>query len=211
MVDRALIVIPARKGSKRIPLKNYTDLQIGKDKVSNLLTRALEVTKRLGFPRIVVVSIDGDVHLKFADLSSVFDDGFRVVHVQRPDELAGDDVPSLDVVKHAIKDIEGDPVFLLQPTAAFIQPRTLDLAMKWMHQNPGLPGIVGVHQYTLKENGALYVVRRRKLLEYGLYPPGLGVLVMDRWESIDVDEWSDFRIAEAIMTDRVKEWLWRRD
>lgn len=51
-------------------------------------------------------------------------------------------------------------------------------------------------------NGALYAVRAELLLEGKLYGPRVEPLVMEAWESVDIDEPADLALAEHLLKSR---------
>lgn len=112
---RVLGIVPARAGSKGVPQKNVRDF-MGKP----LVAWAIECAKRTCI-RVMVTSDDPKV-LEVAG-------AYGVDVVARPTELARDDTPMSDVLKHALamdgaEDI--DAVALLQPT----QPLRTDSHVK---------------------------------------------------------------------------------
>jgi CMP-N-acetylneuraminic acid synthetase len=119
---RALGIIPARKGSKRLVGKNLRPLG-GKPLVRWVIeaARAAKALDRL------VVSSDDDAVL---DLARTFDDRLPL---RRPSELAADDSPALDYVLHALEALElrsgeapFDVVVILQPSSPFTLPADID-------------------------------------------------------------------------------------
>lgn len=110
---KILALIPARGGSKGVPRKNVRPLA-GKP----LIAHTLEVAAQVGhlFHRVVVSTDDAEI----ADVARAC--GADVPFL-RPTELAGDRVPTLPVIQHAVHAIEAldgvrlDWVCLLQPTA----------------------------------------------------------------------------------------------
>lgn len=116
---RVLVVIPARGGSKGIPLKNLKPVA-GR----SLVARAVEAALRAPSVTDVVVSTD------HADIAvEARRHGARVV--QRPPHLSGDEASSESAVLHAMDAApqEPDVVVLLQCTSPFIDPADLDEAV----------------------------------------------------------------------------------
>jgi N-acylneuraminate cytidylyltransferase len=101
---KTLAVVPARAGSKGLPGKNKR-LFHGKP----LVSWAIEVGMRTCW-RTVVTSDDPDV-LRIAER-------YGVEAIERPWDLAQDDTPMLDVLRHvlAVQTKSSDAVVLLQPT-----------------------------------------------------------------------------------------------
>ncbi|MBL8956838.1 MAG: acylneuraminate cytidylyltransferase family protein [Myxococcaceae bacterium] len=106
-----LAVITARGGSKRIPRKNLRLLG-GKPLVAWMLEAAL-ASKRL--TRVVLSSEDDEILAVAGRVGAS-------VPLRRPAELATDTAPSVDVVRHAVAEVERadarrfDAVVTLQPT-----------------------------------------------------------------------------------------------
>jgi N-acylneuraminate cytidylyltransferase len=115
MTTQPLAIIPARVGSKGVPNKNFRLLPDG----HSLTWRAMECAK--ASVCVPVVSSDS-----LANLASPFAiNGERwgdTTFISRPDALAQDDTPMIDVVRHVLENIPGSPdqkVVLLQPTSPF--------------------------------------------------------------------------------------------
>ncbi|ALE52179.1 hypothetical protein SP60_02365 [Candidatus Thioglobus autotrophicus] len=109
-----LTVIPARGGSKGIPLKNLKKL--GDVPIVEIASR---VALSVDFLDRVVVSTDNEEIAKAA-IKGGADAPFR-----RPEVLSGDRVSDLQVLTHALKEMERqdkkkyDVVVMLQPTSPF--------------------------------------------------------------------------------------------
>ncbi len=116
---KVLGIIPARGGSKGIPRKN-TRMLGGKAVIewtiesalsSKLITNLIVTTDD---PEIADVARKAGAHLPFL----------------RPAELAGDQVPTLPVLQHALQHMPGfDAVCLLQPTTPFRETGEIDLCI----------------------------------------------------------------------------------
>lgn len=110
--NKFLAIVPARGGSKRLPRKNL--LQLGG---KPLIAWTIEAA--LGCPYIDEVMVTTD-DSEIAEVSKKY--GAKVPFL-RPDELAGDNATSFDVVKHAIDFYQTelgknfDYVIMLQPTS----------------------------------------------------------------------------------------------
>jgi CMP-N,N'-diacetyllegionaminic acid synthase len=104
---RVLAIIPARGGSKGIYRKNIRTLA-GKPLIAWTIDVALKVSE---IDRVILTTDDPEI-------ATV---GMRYgcdVPFMRPNELAGDDVPSVLPVLHALEMLPGyDIVVLLQPTS----------------------------------------------------------------------------------------------
>lgn len=109
-----LCVIPARKGSKRIPNKNIVNLG-GKP----LIMWSIETAKACPLFNQVVVTSDDPSILRLADANEV------VAH-HRQDYLARDDTGMLPVVNDVVAHFPADLVCLLQPTSPFRTPEDIE-------------------------------------------------------------------------------------
>lgn len=112
---KILAVIPARGGSKGVPRKNVR-LLAGKPLIAYTIEAALAA--RSLFHRVIASTDDQEI----ADVCLSF--GAEVPFL-RPESLAGDRVPMVPVLEHAIRfveqqdQVELDWVCLLQPTDPF--------------------------------------------------------------------------------------------
>ncbi|MFC1768269.1 cytidylyltransferase domain-containing protein [Nanoarchaeota archaeon] len=109
-MTKILGIIPQRKGSKGLPGKGTIDLN-GKAVIEYTLSSA----KKASLIDKIIVSTDDD---KVSSISSKWD----VDVVNRPPEIAQDDTPMIDVIKHSIEYFKNkgeifDTVVLLQPTS----------------------------------------------------------------------------------------------
>lgn len=114
MIDglRVLAVVPARGGSKGIPMKNLRPIQ-GRP----LVSIAAEVAKNVPEIDRRVVSTD------HSEIARVAKSAGLDVPFMRPPELSGDRVSDWDVLVHALHEVEKidgvtyDIVIMLQPTS----------------------------------------------------------------------------------------------
>lgn len=124
---KVLAVIPARGSSKGIPGKNLVDLD-GRPLISYIIDSAL---KAQTLDR-VVVSTDDE---KIAETARRYG---AEVPFTRPEELSGDDISLIPVVKHAAQylqdqeDWRSGVVVSLQPTSPLTEAREIDSAVKKM-------------------------------------------------------------------------------
>ncbi|QWD70711.1 cytidylyltransferase domain-containing protein [Polynucleobacter sp. UB-Siik-W21] len=110
---KVLAIIPARGGSKRLPLKNIK-LLLGKP----LICWTLDAVKNITEICDVLVSTDDD------EISAISRRSGALVPWVRPEYLSTDEASSVDVVIHALDWYEEnvqsvDCVLLLQPTSPF--------------------------------------------------------------------------------------------
>lgn len=122
---RVLGIVPARSGSKGLPGKNSLNL-LGKP----LVQYAFDAGIKSQYIDDVVLTSDCSICHKIASES-----GIKTIF--RPNELAGDAVPSADVIEHVIsdlkiKEIEYDLFILLEPTSPLRDFQDVDSALKLM-------------------------------------------------------------------------------
>ena len=141
MIDnaRVLAIVPARSGSKGLPLKNIRPLA-GKP----LLAWPIEAARASAYVDRVIISTD--------------DAGFAEIAVRhgadapflRPAALAGDASPSIDFILHAIDMLEAagdayDYVVVLEPTSPLTEAADVDAALRQLHgARDAADAIVGV-------------------------------------------------------------------
>lgn len=122
--DRVVVVIPARGGSKGVPLKNLRPVA-GR----SLVARAIDAAKAATLVTDVLVSTD---HAGIAREAVAA--GAKIV--ERPDELSGDTASSESAVLHALDTLAANGheqptiTVLLQCTSPFIDPADLDEAIR---------------------------------------------------------------------------------
>ncbi len=126
-----IAVIPARGGSKGIPRKNLVDLG-GKPLLAHMIGHAIAS----GVIDDVVVSSDD------AEIGEVARAYGALAPFLRPAALAGDIVPSLPVVQHAVEYMENergvqyDVIVLLQATAPLCRPTDIAACLEKLHADP---------------------------------------------------------------------------
>ncbi|MDY6845025.1 MAG: acylneuraminate cytidylyltransferase family protein [Thermodesulfobacteriota bacterium] len=220
-------IIPARSGSKNIPLKNIRDLA-GKPLIAYTIESALN-SKLLNR---VIVSTDDE---KIAAISRTF--GAEIPFI-RPAELAQDTTPTLPVLQHAVQFLceteryQPDIIVTLQPTSPLRKANQIDEAIKklfetgsdsvvslsetehspyWMQKVEGdrvFPFIEGSEKYTRRQdlpkiyqlNGAVYVTKYDILMkENKILGNDTRAFIMNKQDSIDIDTELDWKFAELIL------------
>ena len=134
---RVIGVVPARGGSKGVSRKNIRSLN-GKP----LLTYTAEAALRATRLDRVILSTD-DEEIAAIGRSSGLD-----VPFMRPQELATDTAPSIEVVRHALNAIAEtgeiyDAVCLLQPTNPLRRPQDIDNCIDLL-ESSGATSVVSV-------------------------------------------------------------------
>ncbi len=211
---RVLGLIPARGGSKGIPRKNLA-LVAGKPLL------AWTVEEALGARELsrVVVSTDDDEIAAAAGVDVL----------RRPAELAGDDTPMVDVMRHAVAELGPDVVVLLQPTSPLRRAEHIDACVRLLIES-GSDAVVSVvevpHRFgpeslmdvsdgrvvpraavttrqakdaVYARNGPAILARRAARLAGGLYDGDVRPFVMNARDSLDVDDAFDLEVAELLL------------
>lgn len=136
---RVLALVPARRGSKGLPMKNIRPLH-GKP----LLAWPIAAARGSGHVDRVVISTD-DEHFAALAREAGADAPFL-----RPAELASDTAPSIDFILHAIDTLAAtgdhyDDLVLLEPTSPLTEASDIDLALAQLHAHRDVAdAIVGV-------------------------------------------------------------------
>ena len=147
---KTIAIIPARGGSKGIPRKNIR-LLAGKPLIAYSIEAALN-TRELD--RVIVSTEDNEI----AMIAKKW--GAEVMI--RPEELAKDDVPTLSVLQHVLRELENkenyvpEIIVLLYATSPLLKPNRVSEAIK-MLQTKKYDSVVGVVEdrghYWIKKNG----------------------------------------------------------
>ena len=222
----SLAVIPARGGSKAIPLKNIKPLN-GKPLIEYTIEEALK-SKTL---EKIIVSTD---HPEIAKIA--LNCGAEVPFV-RPADIS-EDVPTELVLQHAVKYLEEhesyypEIIVTLQPTSPLRKSIDIDKSVntlieknadsvvticeiderpEWMFrfENDEVKPFIGneislvarqelTRLYRL--NGAVFASTHQLLMEHGKIVGGkIQAVVMDRDHSVDIDTHLDFALAEWLI------------
>lgn len=225
--ERVVAIIPARGGSKSVPLKNLHPLG-GKP----LISWSIDVAKATSSIDRVIVSTD---HAKIAEAARAF--GAEVA--MRPDELASDTALVADVLRHHIRELRaaGETarwLVLAEPTAPFRLPRDIEACLDALadgnldsvatfmsaHLNPHRawriengtprPFIDGAIPWLPRQklpvahqlNGAVYAFDMDRLPAdaVGLLFGRCGAVSMEDERSFDIDNLKDFAVANALLS-----------
>lgn len=232
MEKKFLGLIPARGGSKSIPLKNIKLLH-GKPLIAYTIEEALKSE----YLDKVIVSTD---NAQIAQISREY--GAEVPFI-RPKKLATDTSPTLPVVQHALMYFESEGyipnfVVLLQPTSPLRKVRHIDSAIKKI-LDTGADTVISlteseIHPYWMRKlegdkvypfietdkeslrrqdlpavyklNGAVVVSKREVILSGKEWQKqDVRAIIMDNIHSIDIDTSLNFYIAEKLMELKDKE------
>lgn len=221
-----LAVIPARGGSKGIPLKNIAPLA-GKP----LLAWTVEAAQSCPEIDWVAVSTDHD-----GIASCARDHGAEVI--ERTAELAQDNTPTIPVLVHAYEwalaqGRQIDAVMTLQATSPLRTSQHMSEAIKLFAAHPEADSLVSVQevphqfgpdslmqvngtwgtpvsenvvlrrqekvQYWARNGAAIYLTRTARLKEY-VWGGKTLIYPMDKLSSIDIDDEEDLMLADALLS-----------
>lgn len=218
---KALIVIPARGGSKRIPRKNVR-LMCGRP----LIYYALQNAKNLKDSMDVDIAVSTDDEELGGIVAKL-----GVTVVNRPKELATDRVTLDPVIYHALLEMEKvhqvryDIVITMQATSPTLQTETLKRAIDFFTHSdydtiisamnhPHLSWreesgqIVKNYEKRLNsqelpknyvETGGFLMTRRECVSESGRIGQRINIFEISADEAIDIDTEADWIVAESIM------------
>jgi len=222
MKSKKIAVIPARGGSKAVPLKNIKTLN-GRPLIEYTIQTAIKANV---FDKIVV-STDHDM------ITSICENFNEVEVVHRPDYLSLDGSSTESAIIHACDTIEKkegrsfDVVITLEPTSPMRSIETI-IKCSLLIDNPDIDSVVGVVESTEVfgkiENGEYKLLNpnqpRRRQDRDALYKISSTIfatkvktlrssndilggvtapLIVKEEEAIDINTEFDFLLAEAIM------------
>lgn len=186
-----LAIVPARAGSRRVPLKNlqlYTNKSTGLTLA--LIEWAIRQAKFSEYIDTIAISSDSDEILNYAKPP--------IIPIRRPAYLASDSASSEAVLVHAVYSSTtlGEPyipfhdyLVLLQPTSPLRTPNDIDSALELAEHRHGRA--VSVNEAGAR-NGAVYVAKTELFLaKLDLEAPGAHYS-MPNSRSLDIDEREDF-------------------
>ncbi len=222
---KILAIIPARKGSKGLPLKNVLKLQ-GKP----LLNYSINAALNSKYITQTIVSTDDQ------DIKHQAEQAGATVPFLRPPELATDTASTLDVVKHAVQFYQNnnqhfDLLIVLQPTSPLRNHQHIDQAIEMFLQHPNKEHISLVSGYKLAAkynwclfdtdgyvemkqqenslprqslgnvympNGAIFLISSKNI-NNGFYHKNTIIFEMPEELSVDIDSKEDFERANQLL------------
>ena len=201
-----LVVIPARAGSKRLPHKNV--LPVGGIPLSQ---RTIQIAKAAGLNEAktapylksqIIVTTDDPSVKKLAIIE-------KIECIDRPAKLATDRARSEDAAIHAIEYVDSvfpnnkfDTICMLQTTSPCLKPSTLRHALVEYRKNKAT-ALVAVNS-AYNPCGAFYLIDKEAFLKKKTFwVKDMGIYVVSREESCDVDYAWDWAIANAIEGGRI--------
>lgn len=218
---RIVAIVPMRHQSERVPGKNYRPF-------AGLPLYRHIVGQLLACPQIAEVAIDTDSPAIMADAAAAFP---QVRLIERPPHLRDGATPMNDVLLHSISQLPADLYLQTHSTNPLLRAETIGRALDTLQAVfPAYDSLFGVTRLqsrlwdgltrainhnpaillrtqdlppVYEENSNLYVFTRETLISrhnrIGERPL---LFPIDRLEAWDIDEESDFQIAELIFQQR---------
>jgi CMP-N-acetylneuraminic acid synthetase len=220
-MTRTVAVVPMRHSSERVPGKNYRLL--GGVPLFHHVVRSL-----LGVPEIAEVVIDTDSEAILQDVAVSFP---QVRTVLRPDHLRAGETPMNDVLLNTVEHVDADVLLQTHSTNPFLSSATISAALaRYLAGENDCDSAFGVTRLQARlwtadarplnhdpavllrtqdlppvylENSCFYVftpdVLRTRRNRIGVRPL---LVEVPPEEALDIDEESDFRLAEAVASMR---------
>lgn len=222
-VYKIAALVPMRHHSVRVPMKNYR-LLAGKPLYQHIIETLLQV------PEITVVAVDTDSPTVTEGLRANFP---KVRVIERPAHLTADTVPMNEVLIHDTGQIEADFYLQTHSTNPLLRPETVSQAVRtFLEHYPAYDSLFSVTRVQTRfwdalarpvnhnpaillrtqdlpplfeENSCLYLFNRQTLEQHrtriGERPY---MFEIDKTEAQDIDEESDFLIADLLLAARLK-------
>lgn len=226
MIRKRLAILPARGGSKRIPMKNIINFH-GKPMIAHVLESLLESKM---FEKIHVSTDDMAIH----DVASAY--GCQP-DFMRPESISGDFSSISEVVDYVVNRYRGfgevyETVGVFFPTAVFLDAQTINEAVTKLETLAGSCELLSIKRYSppiewafnLQSNGELIAKFPDKLSvrsqdieeswhesgEFVIYNKNSFTPRADRvkygfkvpYITVDIDTIDDLMLAEAIFSRR---------
>ena len=209
---KVVSVIPARGGSKGIPLKNIVELG-GKP----LISYTIESSKQSNVDETWVSTDSSEI------ASVVSEYGVKVI--ERPEDISTDTSQSEEALLHSARDSEFDVLVFIQPTSPLIKSEDINKGLEMMDKYDSVFSVTKEHwipRWTMDvkpfeweidnrpmrqdkpetyiENGAFYITKRKNLLESKLrYSGKIGVVEMPLSRSFQIDTKEDLELIEKLI------------
>ncbi len=204
-------VTPSRGGSKGVPRKNVRICH-GKPLIAWTI-EAAAASELLD--RYVVSTEDAEI----AEVSRAF--GAEVL--DRPEELAGDTATTLSVLQYVHSEVPADLVVLLQATSPVRDPDLIDRCIRQLVESGAdslATGFISTYkEYSAEhrrqdvpgffyDDGNVYVYRGELIAKGDPVGRSVERVLLDREQSVEVDDEFDFWLAERVLERRTGGILW---
>ena len=201
-------ITPARGGSKGIPRKNIRDT-CGKP----LIAWTIEAAKKSKLlDRYVVSTEDREI----AEIARRYGAGV----IPRPPELATDEATTLSVLQDVLKKIDADIVVVLQVTSPIRNDGLIDSCIK-RFLDIGADslatgfickyleyGTYNLRRQDIKgffyDDGNVYIINAEIIKNGRWYGNKIERVILDKEQSVDIDDEFDFWLAEQILNKRLR-------
>lgn len=222
-MTQIVALVPMRHHSQRVPGKNYRDLA-GKPLFQHILETLLAV------PEITRVVVDTDSEPVMDGVRRLFP---QVGLLQRPEHLRADDIPMNDILLHDTELFPADFHLQTHSTNPLLKPETVSKAIQLLLANyPNNDSLFSVTRWQTRlyfqdgrainhdpkelrqtqdlppvyeENSCLYIFTRENLVRKHHRIGDTPLLFeIPRLEAVDIDEESDFQIADILMRQRME-------
>ncbi len=220
---KVIAVIPARGGSKSVPLKNIKKIN-GKPLIEYTIETALKSKKIFK----IIVSTDSST------IANVVKKYEEIIIVKRPDYLSSDTSTTESCLIHALEtiskdyNIKADIVLTLEPTSPFRSLKTINDAIKILTDGKS-DSVIGVKESKVcfgvinNDNSFEHIIKnqpRRRQDRNPIYIESSTIygtltktlidnqsvlgknpfpLIVDKFESIDINENFDLIVAESYL------------
>lgn len=196
-------IIPARGGSKGIPRKNIKMIA-GKPLIAWTIEAAKE--SRL-MDRFVVSTEDQEI----AQVAKLW--GAEVI--DRPEELAGDSVATVPVLRHVLSQIEADVVVWLQCTSPVREKGLIDKCIQKFLDEKADSLATGYHHVFFEwgsydrprqelkpvfhDDGNVYVIKSDLVKSGKLWGEKMAKMEISRDQNFEIDDQFDFWLNEQVL------------
>lgn len=223
MMQKIAALVPMRHVSERVEGKNYR-LLAGKPLYEHVLATLIAC------PEIQEIAVDTDSPVIMEGVEKKFPQVHLLV---RPDHLRAGEIPMNEVLLHDVSIIEADYYLQTHSTNPLLKSGTISRAIKTFFENsPACDSLFSVTRLQTRlwdesgmainhdpqillrtqdlppifeENSCLYIFSRRTLEErrnrIGEHPY---LFEIDAEEAWDIDQEIDFKIADLLLSDRMK-------
>jgi CMP-N-acetylneuraminic acid synthetase len=222
-MTKLVALVPMRHHSQRVPGKNYRDLA-GKPLYRHIIETLLAV------PAINEIVVDTDSDPVMNGLRERFP---QVKIIVRPEHLRADDIPMNEILIHDTAQFPADFYLQTHSTNPLLKAETVSRAIRlFITQYPTYDSLFSVTRWQTRlydkdgnavnhnprellqtqdlpplyeENSCLYIFTRENLLK-NRHRIGDRPLMFEipRLEAVDIDEESDFQIADILMQMRLE-------
>ncbi len=199
-------ITPARGGSKGIPKKNIKMIA-GKPLIAWTIEAGLR--SRLIDKYVVSTEDTGIVAVAKSCGAEV---------LKRSARLATDNVPTIDVLRHAVREVSCDTVVLLQATSPIRHNGLIDECIKEF-QDKGYDSLatgficryVKFGDNSLRrqkipgffyDDGNVYVIKADLIRKGDRYGKKIGTKIISRFENVEIDDMFDLWLADKILMEK---------